>query len=399
MSVTFAWSEFVTDDLAAMIRDAAGVSGPLDVPTREAVADVLESLGYLPVIAQWPADADRTRIAGALLCQAFGRVLSAAGVRVVADGAIRQASADVRIDRELVPHTLVDVNVADAATLESLPVLGTALAARIVADRRAGGAYTSMDDLVARVPGLGTQAAPALRDVVSFASAIAAEGAIAASSVSVAAMLERVLRQVRRPTPAAALFAALRMTAVTCRSPRLVPPDAPVPIAAETVSPPSYDAELVVPLANARYYYGLLELIGEATSSVSVAMFHAALPEAGHPTRQILDALVGAHRRGATVRVLLDRDRASDPFLSSTINSPAYDFLTAAGVATRRDADDTLLHSKLVVVDRRIVVIGSHNWSAGSYFQFDDLSVAVTSATYGAVMEARFDALWTAAGP
>jgi phosphatidylserine/phosphatidylglycerophosphate/cardiolipin synthase-like enzyme len=47
-----------------------------------------------------------------------------------------------------------------------------------------------------------------------------------------------------------------------------------------------------------------------------------------------------------------------------------------------------------VVIDRRLCVIGSHNWSAGSFFHFDDVSVVIGSDALGAELGDRFDAMW-----
>ncbi len=52
------------------------------------------------------------------------------------------------------PDMRLDLNRADAASLEALPRLGPALASRIVADREAHGPYRSLADLQ-RVPGIG----------------------------------------------------------------------------------------------------------------------------------------------------------------------------------------------------------------------------------------------------
>jgi phosphatidylserine/phosphatidylglycerophosphate/cardiolipin synthase-like enzyme len=94
------------------------------------------------------------------------------------------------------------------------------------------------------------------------------------------------------------------------------------------------------------------------------------------------------------VRVLLDADRPTDPYMSTIINTDAREYLEAAGIDCRLDATDRLLHSKFVVVDGAIVVLGSHNWSAGSYFHFDDMSLLVRSSELAAQLTTRFAALW-----
>lgn len=60
---------------------------------------------------------------------------------------------------------LVDLNAADAATLETLPRVGPALAQRIIEWRDANGRFTAIEDLLA-VPGIGDKMLDSLRDLV-----------------------------------------------------------------------------------------------------------------------------------------------------------------------------------------------------------------------------------------
>ena len=96
------------------------------------------------------------------------------------------------------------------------------------------------------------------------------------------------------------------------------------------------------------------------------------------------------------MRVLVDSDRAEDPYLSTVINHAAIIELSAHGIPVRTDAPNELLHSKVVIVDE-VVLIGSHNWTAGSYFAFDDLTLAIRSSALAEDQLARFDALWNVA--
>jgi cardiolipin synthase len=123
-------------------------------------------------------------------------------------------------------------------------------------------------------------------------------------------------------------------------------------------------------------------------------MFHIALPRRDHPTLRLLDALIAAADRGLRVRVLVDRDRAADPYKSTVINAAAVNYLLDGGVTVRVDAARKLLHSKFLVIDDERTIIGSHNWSAGSYFGFDDFSVEVVSARFAAQARRRFATLW-----
>ena len=59
----------------------------------------------------------------------------------------------------------VDINSADATALETLPGIGPATAARILADREANGPFTSPEDL-ARVSGIGDKKLEALSGLI-----------------------------------------------------------------------------------------------------------------------------------------------------------------------------------------------------------------------------------------
>lgn len=61
---------------------------------------------------------------------------------------------------------LVNLNTADAATLETLPRVGPAMAARIIDWREANGGFTAVDDLRS-VTGVGDKTFDSLRELVT----------------------------------------------------------------------------------------------------------------------------------------------------------------------------------------------------------------------------------------
>ena len=78
---------------------------------------------------------------------------------------------------------------------------------------------------------------------------------------------------------------------------------------------------------------------------------------------------------------------------------PAIDRLQRDRIAVRVDDSDKLLHSKVIVIDDRTVVLGSHNWTAGSYFGFDDLSFLISSEEICRQQRRRFNELWRRGEP
>jgi competence ComEA-like helix-hairpin-helix protein len=77
------------------------------------------------------------------------------------------AARAARLARPLALGETVDLDRADADELVRLPRIGPGLAARIVADRDARGAFGSLEAL-GRVPGLGPAALEALRPFAAF---------------------------------------------------------------------------------------------------------------------------------------------------------------------------------------------------------------------------------------
>ncbi|GAB4290688.1 MAG: hypothetical protein Kow0067_17040 [Coriobacteriia bacterium] len=120
---------------------------------------------------------DAIEAAGGALASAAPEALNLA--RIVTDGERLYVPTSDEVDavvaEELPPSggagastapggsALVDINRADAATLERLPGIGPATAAKIVEDREKNGPFKTVDDL-ARVSGIGAKKIEALRD-------------------------------------------------------------------------------------------------------------------------------------------------------------------------------------------------------------------------------------------
>ena len=105
----------------------------------------------------------------------------------------------------------------------------------------------------------------------------------------------------------------------------------------------------------------------------------------------VIAELVGAHRRGVMVRVLLDPNQ---PY-----NLHAYAMLAAGGVEVRwypipRGA---LLHAKIGLFDGELV-LGSANWTLSGLGVNHELDIETGDPTAVAAYEARFAADWTRSG-
>lgn len=70
----------------------------------------------------------------------------------------------------------------------------------------------------------------------------------------------------------------------------------------------------------------------------------------------IAKALLDAHKRGLVVEVVLDRSNLSTKY--STIT-----FLKNAGMLGLIDSRHAIMHDKIIIIDREIVITGSYNFT------------------------------------
>jgi len=70
----------------------------------------------------------------------------------------------------------------------------------------------------------------------------------------------------------------------------------------------------------------------------------------------IAKALVNAHKRGVRGEVILDQSQETQKYSSAT-------FLTNQGIPTYTDAKHAIAHSKVMVIDQKIVITGSFNFT------------------------------------
>ena len=113
--------------------------------------------------------------------------------------------------------------------------------------------------------------------------------------------------------------------------------------------------EPVRTVVNREYLPAVLGLINGATNSIEFLQLEMHDDRA---VQAIEAALAAAVRRGVRVRGMLDD--------GVDFNAAAIERLLALGAEAKLDTSDKMLHSKLVVVDGRIVLLGSTNWTGNS---------------------------------
>ena len=143
------------------------------------------------------------------------------------------------------------------------------------------------------------------------------------------------------------------------------------------------------PAEHGAYLRTAERLIAGATQRIRVTLFVARLDSEG-PVLALCEALAAAAARGVQVRVMLDagKDRLTG---EADRNHAAVAWFVAHGVHVDRDEDTITSHAKVLVVDGRHVLIGSHNWTRSALTLNREATIYLNDPGQAAQVEAWLD--------
>lgn len=102
----------------------------------------------------------------------------------------------------------------------------------------------------------------------------------------------------------------------------------------------------------------------------------------------IANAVVDAHKRGVRVRIITDDDKAED------LGSDAKRLAKHHGIPIRVDGSPSHMHHKFAIIDNKLVVSGSYNWTKGARFQNREDLILTNSGKAVAGFRNEFERLW-----
>ncbi|MEN0067706.1 MAG: phospholipase D-like domain-containing protein [Myxococcota bacterium] len=121
-------------------------------------------------------------------------------------------------------------------------------------------------------------------------------------------------------------------------------------------------------------------LVRRAKRRIDVAVFFLT-----HKT--LAQDLIAAHRRGVSVRVILDATAARNGYTK-------HEVLRAAGIPVKVEDWGGKMHAKALAVDGSVMVGGSMNFTGAGERSNDENTVVLRSRRHVAQFEAWFDKLW-----
>ncbi len=167
-----------------------------------------------------------------------------------------------------------------------------------------------------------------------------------------------------RPTPALAMAAALLLVTTLART------DRGTPTIETALTPPPWPPGAVKTCKALTLHH-----LQQAEWEVLIQAYD-------FRDADLADTLLDLHRRGVAVRILLDTLAAREG------QGPR---LAAAGIPIATDAEGAgIAHNKIAIIDRKVTLSGSYNWTAGGATKNAENVLAVTDPTTADTYRANF---------
>jgi phosphatidylserine/phosphatidylglycerophosphate/cardiolipin synthase-like enzyme len=139
---------------------------------------------------------------------------------------------------------------------------------------------------------------------------------------------------------------------------------------------PAEDVQLVV---DTQYFQIAKKIIQEAKHSIQVMMFEMGYYDKypNTPSNLLIKELIDAKKRGVRVEVILEVKEGEDR--ATKRNRQTGKILSEGGVDVIYDSLSKTTHTKLMVVDGHLTLLGSTNWTYYAMINNHEASVLIRS--------------------
>ncbi|MGB2783203.1 MAG: phospholipase D-like domain-containing protein [Atribacterota bacterium] len=125
----------------------------------------------------------------------------------------------------------------------------------------------------------------------------------------------------------------------------------------------------------------IIKNINQAQASINIAMYI-------FTDREIALPLIDAQERGVNVRLYLDKDQVEYQYSQSR-------FLVQKGIKTRISSNKYIMHHKFAIIDNRILLTGSYNWTFSANNRNDENLMVIDDPEIIEIFQNQFVSLWT----
>ena len=124
----------------------------------------------------------------------------------------------------------------------------------------------------------------------------------------------------------------------------------------------------------------IIKNINQAQAFINIAMYI-------FTDREIALPLAKARERGVKVRLYLDKDQVDYQYSQSR-------FLVQKGIKTRISSNSYIMHHKFAIIDNRLLLTGSYNWTFSANNRNDESLMAIDDPEIIFRYQKQFKKLW-----
>ena len=145
-------------------------------------------------------------------------------------------------------------------------------------------------------------------------------------------------------------------------------------------------------LEDQNYYHNVTSDLQKANETILVAMYSMIYDsdDSFDWANDLIKELVNASERGVNVTVIIEYRTF---FGYQNDNLDAYNYLLSNNVTVLLDNGTDTDHMKLVIIDDKIVYVGSHNWSESGLYYNSETSVKIISNEFAELFKTYFETI------
>lgn len=126
----------------------------------------------------------------------------------------------------------------------------------------------------------------------------------------------------------------------------------------------------------------LISIIDSANKSLDVAIY-------SFTDKQVASAIIRAHQRGVSVRLISDREQSAGQYQKTILKS-----IQKAGIPIKIDTHTGIMHLKVTIADQKIATTGSFNYTKSAEDSNDEVFVVLNDAKSAHDFENEFNNMW-----
>lgn len=124
----------------------------------------------------------------------------------------------------------------------------------------------------------------------------------------------------------------------------------------------------------------VVQEISQAQKTIDIAMYNLT-------SREISQELIKAKARGVQIRVFLDKGEGNGKYSKGR-------YLMDKGIDVHFYAGTGLMHNKFAVIDNKVLITGSFNWTASAERENQENLLIITEENVVKQYAQRFEMLW-----